>query len=151
MALRTTICVNGLPPFDRISAIYCALAQVSSSPVVLGVEIINDTQIQITFNQPVIGNSGFSFTVDGVPKGYTYASGSGTEILVLNIAGVSFASGDVVLVSYTPGDAVSTSGTALGAFTNYPVTNPFDQFTYFRPDGVSTYFRPDGVSQYIRP
>lgn len=153
--LETPVCVAGLPQFDILTQIYCAITYLieNANPIVLSATILEDgNTVQITFNQAVTGTSGFFFTVDGVERSFTYQAGEGTAVYEYVLDDAPIVEGEEVLMDYTPGGVVSvTTGNPLEAFTDFPVTNPFDVFYYLRPDGVSRYLRPDGVSFYIRP
>jgi hypothetical protein len=154
--LTNPLCVDGAPDGDILSAVFCSLTYLieNANPIVLSAVIQEDgTSVLITFNQAVAGSLGFSFTINGdAPHGTSYQSGDGTTQLVLGIEDSNIVQGDVVLMSYTPGNVVSVAtGNPLESFTDFPVTNPFNVFFYLRPDGVSRYLRPDGVSFYLRP
>lgn len=152
-SLTNPLCVP--PTFDALSEVFCALVYLieNANPIVLSATVLEDaTDILITFNQAVQGHTGFIFTVNGNPVDYNYQNFAGTDQLQIALQDVTIVEGDVVLMSYAPGDVVSVStGNPLEAFSDFPVTNPFDVFTYLRPGGADTYLRPGGVDTYIRP
>jgi hypothetical protein len=151
--LEDPLCVNST--FDVLSAVFCSLLYLieNANPIVLSAAVDGTGGlIEITFNQNVTGQTLFDITINGIQFSIDYDSGDGSSVYSYLIDGATVSQGDVVLLNYTPGDVVSVAtGNPLEAFTDFPVTNPFDVFTYLRPGGVDTYFRPDGTSIYIRP
>lgn len=151
--LEDPLCINST--FDVLSEVYCSLLYLieNANPIVLAAVVLEDgNTIQVTFNQAVTGQIGFNTTINAVQFNLEYNSGEGSNTYIFIIDGPTVGEGDVVLLNYTPGDVVSVAtGNPLEAFVDFPVTNPFDVFTYLRPGGVDSYFRPDGTSIYIRP
>lgn len=139
-------CVNAT--FDVLSNVYCALIAGCVTPTLVAASIDGNI-LTLTFSNNVTGHTGFSLDIDGGASNLTYSSGDGTNTLVFT-SDQSAASGDEVLLDYTPGN-VTNGDCPLAAIDDYVVTNEQDQFTYLRPGGAFTYFRPDGTSQYIRP
>src|SRR5688572_5713798 len=139
--LTDPLCVDGVG--DILSAVFCSLTYLieNANPIVLSATVLEDgNTVQITFNQPVTGTSGFFFTVDGVERSFTYQAGDGTAIYEYLLDDAPIVQGEVVLIDYTPGGVVSVAtGNPLEAFTDFPVTNPFNVFYYLRPDGTSRY------------
>lgn len=136
------------PQFDILTHVYCALVAGCQTPTLTAASINGDV-LTLTFSTNVTGTVNFDLVVDGNAAILTYTSGEGTNTLVFS-SDVSALEGDVVTLSYTPGD-VTNGDCPLEAFADFPVDNELDAFTYLRPDGVFTYLRPDGVSRYIRP
>lgn len=150
--LTSALCVN--PTLDILSEVFCGITYLieNANPIVLSATILGDaSSVLITFNQSVNGFTGFTFTVNGTPATYTYQDFTGTNQLQLQLEDTTIVDGDVILMSYVPGDVVSVAtGNPLEAFSNFPVTNPFTVYTYVQPDGFA-YFQPDGVSLYLQP
>jgi hypothetical protein len=148
-------CVLGYPVGDILSTVFCGLTYLieNANPIVLSATVLpGGLSYSVTFNQAVTGTDLFELFINGSgPINQAYLSGDGTATLVFEID-TEVVQGDVVTLNYTPGDVVSVAtGNPLEAFTDFPVTNPFNVFYYLRPDGTSRYLRPDGVSFYLRP
>lgn len=154
--LNTPVCVAGMPQFDVLTQIYCAMVYLveNQNPVVLSATILNggDT-LQIIFNQSVTGQDGFELDAPGAPS-LTYSSGEGTATYLYTLD-PPVNPGEVVTMDYdvgAVGNIVNSLGEPLLEFSDLPVTNASGGFIYLRPSGDgSLYFRPDGVSLYIRP
>lgn len=152
--LEDPLCINST--FDVLNEVFCSLIYLieNANPIVLSAIIQEDgNTVLITFNQAVTGSSSaLFFTVDGVERTFSYQGGEGTSVYEILLDDAPIVEGEVVLMDYTPGAIVSVAtGNPLEAFVDFPVTNPFDVFTFLRPGGVDSYFRPDGTSIYIRP
>lgn len=152
--LADPACIDGQTEGDILSAVFCAITYLieNANPIVLSAAVTGaGNTLEIVFNQPVTGQNGFVIKVNGGVISIGFGGGEGTNTYTIDLD-TMVVEGDVVTLDYSPGNVVSVAtGNPLEAFTDFPVTNPFDVFYYLRPDGVSRYLRPDGVSFYIRP